>query len=183
MNRNALEQLFDECRTQLVQWIRRFLRNGEDAEDVAQEAFARCYQRLLDRDLENPRAYVFTAARNLAIKQNNLAANKLRSEMDDLGLAEVITIENPVFQASVAKEEMASLCEAISSLPAQCRRVFVLKKVYGFTHKEIAARLAISENTVHQHLAKGVSRCAVYMRESGHQRGKLRLVSKRAIQK
>lgn len=179
MDRRALEQLFVESRSQLLQWVQRFLRNREDGEDVVQEAFVRSYQHLLDRDIENPRAYLFTAAKNLALKHNDLSVNKLRSEIDDLELSGVIDLENPVLQSSAAKEEMARLCEAIGALPPQCRKVFVLKKVYGFSHKEIAARLEVSENTVHQHLAKGVARCTLYLSEKGYRRAqsKLRLVS------
>lgn len=185
MEKHALERLFVESRIQLVQWVEQFLRNREDAEDIVQEAFARSYRHLLDRDIENPKGYVFTAAKNLALKHNALSVNRLRSAIDDLELSEVVSVENPVLRSSVAKEEMARLCEAIGALPLQCRKVFVLKKVYGYSHKEIAARLEISENTVHQHLAKGVARCALYMSELGYPRGqaKLRLVTKVGIQK
>lgn len=175
MNQRALEQLFVESRPQLVQWVRKFLRNSEDAEDVAQEAFVRCYQHLLDRDIENARGYLFTAAKNLALKQNDLFVNKLRAAIEDLELSAVIDLENPVLQSSAAKEEMGRLCDAIASLPPQCQKVFVLKKVYGFSHKEIAARLELTESTVHQHLAKGVARCTLYMSEKGYERGRSRL--------
>ena len=179
MDKQALERLFAETRSQLVQWARRFLRNGEDAEDVVQEALASSYRQLLDRDVEHPKAYLFAATKNQALKHNDLAVNKLRAAIDDLELSEVISLENTVLESSAAKEEMVRLCEAIGALPLQCRRVFVLKKVYGFSHKEIAARLKISENTVHQHLAKGLARCTAYMNEQGYERGKskLKLVS------
>jgi RNA polymerase sigma-70 factor (ECF subfamily) len=184
MDKHALEQLFAESRAQLVKWVRRFLRNREDVEDVVQETFVRSYQQLADREIENPKAYIFTAAKNLALKQNDLSVNKLRAEIDDLELSQVISLESPVFQSLAAKEEMARLCEAIRALPLQCRRVFVLKKIYGFSHEEIATQLEISENTVHQHLAKAVARCTLYMHEKGYRRGqaKLRLVSKAKIQ-
>jgi RNA polymerase sigma factor (sigma-70 family) len=51
------------------------------------------------------------------------------------------------------------LTRAVARLPARCRQVFTLRKVYGLSQKEIAASLSISENTVEQHLAKGVRLC------------------------
>jgi RNA polymerase sigma-70 factor (ECF subfamily) len=44
--------------------------------------------------------------------------------------------------------------------------VFTLRKVYGFSQKEIAERLQISENTVEQHLTKAARRCAQVLFES-----------------
>ena len=49
----------------------------------------------------------------------------------------------------------------------QCRRAFVLKKVYGYSIKEIATELAISEKTVEKHIAQGIKRCTLYMRKVG----------------
>ena len=51
------------------------------------------------------------------------------------------------------------LTQAVARLPERCRQVFTLRKVYGLSQKEIAASLDISENTVEQHLAKGVRLC------------------------
>jgi DNA-binding CsgD family transcriptional regulator len=39
----------------------------------------------------------------------------------------------------------------------------VLKKVYGYSQKEIALSLSISENTVEKHIATGIKRCSHYM--------------------
>ena len=52
------------------------------------------------------------------------------------------------------------LVRAIQGLPDRCRQVFTLRKVYGYSQKEIALRLNISENTVEQHLTKAARRCA-----------------------
>ena len=57
-------------------------------------------------------------------------------------------------------QELAVLVKAIQGLPDRCRQVFALRKVYGYSQKEIALRLNISENTVEQHLTKAARRCA-----------------------
>ena len=55
---------------------------------------------------------------------------------------------------------LAMLVTAVKALPARCRQVFTLRKVYGYTQREIAARMGITENTVEQQLAKAVRHCA-----------------------
>ena len=62
-------------------------------------------------------------------------------------------------------EDFAFMCDAIRSLPVQCRRALVLKKVYGHSYKEIAEKLQISEKTVEKHISKGVTRCRDYLRD------------------
>ena len=47
--------------------------------------------------------------------------------------------------------------------PPQCQKVFVLKKVHGYSHKEIAKELEISISTVEKHAASGLKRCSEYM--------------------
>ena len=34
-------------------------------------------------------------------------------------------------------------CEAVASLPEKCRQVFLVRKVHGLAHKEIASRMLI----------------------------------------
>ncbi len=165
-----IADVFISNRSFLSAWVKRFVNRPEDVEDIVQETFLRSYRALMKREIENPKAYLFSAAKNLALKHNNLSANKFASQIDDIGLSEVISLDDPVLQSAEAREEMSFLSEAIRELPVQCRRVFVLKRVYGLSHQEIADRLGISPNTVHQHLSKGVARCTMYMRDKGYAR-------------
>lgn len=41
-----------------------------------------------------------------------------------------------------ARQELALLVEAIGQLPERCRQAFALRKVYGYTQKEIALELS-----------------------------------------
>lgn len=165
-----ITDVFISNRSFLSAWVKRFVNRPEDVEDIVQETFLRSYRALVKRSIENPKAYLFSAAKNLALKHNNLHANKFSSQIDDMGLSEVISIGDPVLQSVEAREEMSYLCEAIRELPVQCRKAFILKRVYGLSHKETADRLGISPNTVHQHLSKGVARCTLYMRNKGYTR-------------
>ena len=52
------------------------------------------------------------------------------------------------------------------SMTRRCRQTFTLRKVYGYSQKEIAAQLSISEHTVEQHLSKAARRCAQVLFDS-----------------
>ena len=43
--------------------------------------------------------------------------------------------------------------------------VYLLRKVQGFSHKEIAVEMGIAVNTVEKHLMKAVAQCDRYVRE------------------
>ena len=74
----------------------------------------------------------------------------------------------PLDETIEGLEQFALFCKAVQKLPLQCRRVFILRKVYGLTHKEIAEHLDISVSTIEKHLATGISRCSDYMRSKGY---------------
>ena len=118
--------------------------------------------------IRNNKAYLFTTARNLSLKHQALHANKLTEYIEDLDLLGVIDRQIPLDSVVEAHEQFSIFCEAVRDLPLQCRRVFILKKVYGLSHEEIAQRLNITVGTATQHLAKGVSRCTIYMEKRGY---------------
>ena len=73
------------------------------------------------------------------------------------------------FEQAASSEEFGHFCEAVRQLPLQARRVFVLKKVYGYSQREIVRELGIAESTVEKHVALAVRRCAAYLREESWQ--------------
>lgn len=112
------------------------------------------------------RAFCLTVARNVALdwlRHRQIVPIDLVADMEALDvLDEGAQIEEIVN----AHQELALLASAVEQLPARCRQVFTLRKVYGFSQKEIAERLQISENTVEQHLTKAARRCAQVLFES-----------------
>lgn len=55
--------------------------------------------------------------------------------------------------------------EAVAELTPQCRGVYLLRKVHGYSHKEISERLFIAVSTVEKHLMKAVEQCHRYVQE------------------
>lgn len=61
--------------------------------------------------------------------------------------------------------ELATLIEALPTLSMECRRVLTLRKVYGWTQEQIAARLGLERCEVEDALCRCVLFCAEHLDE------------------
>lgn len=155
-----------------------------EIEDIVQETYVRACQFKSKEQIRSPHAFMTRIARNLAIDHIKRAESRLTSPMDEKTEVELIegrsSVDEP-FHGVATGEEFTYFCEAVRHLPVQCRRVFVLKKVYGHSQKEIAKALNISESTVEKHIAEGLKRCTYYMRQRfGTSDGDIRSMQHRA---
>lgn len=148
----------------LKKFIRRLCANDADVDDIAQEAFVNAMDAEASREIESPKAYLYQVARNLAIRTHRKKSREIIDYVESLQLEQEASPQPSVEDHVISRERLGALCDAISTLPPSCRRVFVMRKVYGYSHKEIASRLGISTSTVEKHLATGFARCVTFMR-------------------
>ena len=139
-----------------------------EVEDIVQETYVRLCRVGRAERIQHPKSFMFRTARNLALDNVKRAENRLTQSFDEsndgfVGKAEVGADET--FNQVASGEEFGHFCEAVRRLPVQARRVFVLKKVYGYSQKEVARKLGLSESTVESHVALAVRRCTKYMKE------------------
>ncbi len=60
------------------------------------------------------------------------------------------------------------MIEAIQSLPERCRQIITLRKIYGLSQNEVAARLGISVHTVEVQGGIGLRKCIEFFRRHGY---------------
>ena len=142
----------------------------DDIEDIVQETFLHSFTASNKQPIENPRAFMARTARNLALNHVGRAEQRLNQSFDELvGLeGEFEELTPPLENQHQSAEEFQIFCRAVAELPLICRKVFILKKVYGLSQKEIAGYLGIAESTVEKHVAKGLLLTANYMRTHGY---------------
>jgi len=155
--------IFSRYSRSLRRYLRRYSVSEETAADVAQEAFLRVYVAAQSDTVNHPRAYLYQVARNLVLNHiRNQAKSNTDSvaDVDDLGpYDDFPSLES----ACISRQEYEILVGAIGSLPEQCRRVFILRKIYQYSYKEIVAELGIALSTVEKHVAHGVKACHRYI--------------------
>ena len=124
------------------------LRHREDAEDVAQEAFARAHRHF--KQLRDPERFTSWLVRMVW----RLALDRRRGEhRRSLREAEHERVRRSVAADAVAADERAEmLWKAIDSLPDKLRRVVVLASIEGHDVGSVARLLGIPQGTVKSRL-------------------------------
>ena len=147
----------------------------KEVEDVVQETYVRVCQIENKDAVREPRSFLFRTARNLALDHVKRAESRLTSgtdAIDDLPAADFMTSSevDSTYTQVVSDEEFVLFCEAVRELPKQCRRAFILKKVYGYTQKEIMAEMGVGQPTVETHIVNGTKKCVQYLRDRQQRR-------------
>ena len=139
-----------------------------EVEDIVQETYVRLCQVGAPERIRHPKSYLYRTARNLALDSLKRADNRATEHWDEDvhdGLDATWIGLDETYEQAASGEEFGHFCEAVRQLPVQARRVFVLKKVYGYSQREIAGELGLAESTVEKHVALALRRCVVYMQE------------------
>ena len=139
----AQYQLYQLYAKPMLNVSMRIVNNTYDAEDILQEAFVDMYRKLHTFRGESTfgawfKRIVVNKSIN-AIKKKRLITTDLENETDEV---KEETSEEVSFPYSVQQVQ-----DAIEQLPAGYRAVFSLFLFEGWSHKEIARELNISEST------------------------------------
>lgn len=159
----ALEVLPHELH--LRRWLGARFPSLGDLDDLVQESFLRVLRAHASGPIGNTRAFLFATARNLAL---NHLRHRRHARPDGLGEFEVTgvmdeKVDTP--EAVARHQELELLQEALQSLPDRCRQVFTLRRIHGWSQREIALRLGIAEKTVENHSVLALRRCVEFFRE------------------
>lgn len=133
-----------------------------DVDDLVQESFVRVLRARETSPICSTRALLYATVRNLALdavrRQRVVGFEPITDDTDSSVLA-----DNSDFVATISKQqEVELLTMAIQSLPARCRQILTLRTAYGFTLKQIAEKLRVSESTVEKQMAQGIRACAAF---------------------
>ena len=125
------------------------LRQREDAEEVAQEAFARAYRRFVElRERQQFRAWIVRVTWRLAIDRWRADRRRTLREQRVAEAPGQGDVENLAAEA----ERSALLWKAIDALPDKLRMVVVLSALREHDVREVARLLEIPEGTVKSRL-------------------------------
>jgi RNA polymerase sigma-70 factor (ECF subfamily) len=152
----AFVRLFNAAVRDLRSHLRRTLRRDDDADEIAQEAMLRIWNARASVSMDGARPLLFRIASNLAIDR---LRERQRWRFTDIAEtpAEAVSAE----QTLAARQELEIVAAAIAALPDNCRTAFVMSRIDGRKHAEIAAAMGISKSMVEKHVAEAVFRLSL----------------------
>lgn len=140
-------RLFNALRAELVSTLYFVLGNHEDAQDVAQDTFVKCWRsRHTLGDVRNLRAWIFRVGLNAAKDLQRSAWRRRAKPLDDpdqLGGA-VLSVADTLEE----KEVLDQLRAALRELRPEEQAVFLLRQNGDLTYEEIAELRRLPVGTV-----------------------------------
>jgi len=166
LNDTIFYKAYLTSRKSISRLVARFVPPHE-IEDIVQETYVRICQIENKDKISSPKSFMFKTAKNLALDFQKQAGSRLVDGIDNMEAFEHLLSDHSkdeMFENASTDSDFSYFCEAVRQLPVQCRKVFVLKKVYGYSQREIASQLDLSESTVEKHISTGMKRCTLFMR-------------------
>ncbi|MEJ1962560.1 MAG: RNA polymerase sigma factor [Gammaproteobacteria bacterium] len=156
--------LAQACRVSLARGMARLV-NRHDVDDILQEAFNRA------RDdgggkptLRSQPAFFLRTATAMAMNRFSRSGPRPNAQLEDLSVPEVSQIAAESEESQLdGSQRFVTFCRAVGGLPEECRRVIVLKKVYGLSVAEIADHLDVAVSLVEKDMARALMMCRDYL--------------------
>lgn len=152
--------LMHKHRRELLRYLARQVGCSDTAQDIFQETFIRYAGYGNKNTIDNPRAFIFRIATNLATDYLRSRARQMVQDHDDEALLE--QIENPapsIECAAISEQQLQALIHALSELPPKCRDVFIMLKLKHYSYAEVERELGISQTMILKYLTRALTHC------------------------
>lgn len=149
----AFESVFRKYYPGLCLYAKKIVQDMEIAEEIIQDVFLTLWEKRLNPGIHTSlKSYLFRAVHNHALNiiKHQQVEKKYQSYYSNI-YKEIIFKKGEIIPEPFVKEKID---ESIKQLPTQCRRIFILSRIDGLKHKEIAEELGISPKTVEVQIRK-----------------------------
>jgi len=140
----------------LYNFVKRFLPDREDAEDVTAEVFVKLWKlRANLNTIKNVEAFLYVTGRNACLDfLRHVQRQNLRQK--DIIRNLLQQPEEGILEEDVETLVLRAITEEIEKLPRSCRTVFKMAYVDGRSNDEIAQALGINNQSVRNHKLRAV---------------------------
>lgn len=146
-----------------IYFRRRLAGRHDDAEDLTQEVFVRLARRPDQNNGETIEGYVFKIAasvladwrRNRTVRRSD-AHDNLDQVTEGVTFPSILIEDRSPERVLAGKEALQNLEKALAELSERTRNIFLLYRLRGVPHADIARRLGISVSTVEREIQKAL---------------------------
>lgn len=150
--RSAQQEMYDKLVSKMYPVCMRYIGEKERAKDVMHDGFITLFNRLGDfrgeGSFEGWARRIFVTACLMHLRKNDVLKNSAQIDGE-------VPVQRIKFETlAVDKIDAEKLMETISRMPAGFRVVFNMYVIEGYSHKEIAEKLGLSEGGSRSQLSR-----------------------------
>jgi RNA polymerase sigma factor (sigma-70 family) len=154
-NRDALAELSRAYRASLQRYFDRRIRNKTDTDDLIQEVFLRLARRADFQSIRHLEGYIFEVAANVLQDRLRLNHSRAIDRHDELKEVHARADFSPE-RVLIGQDNLGCVARALRELPERVRMAFVLHRLEGLRHPEIAKRLGVSVSAVEKYIIRAL---------------------------
>lgn len=155
INRRTFEDVYNRYWEKVYAVCYNNIRDVEVAKEMVQDIFKSLWERRDNLELENVGNYLIRSAK---LRTLEYIRNKTtRQKIDEFNYQGCVNASNCTEEQVLFNNLKESVDLLVDSLPCQCKRVYKLSREDGFSNREIAEKLTISERAVEYHITKAMT--------------------------
>lgn len=171
-DKRAFELLVEKYRRKIIRLLSRMIRDSEEVEDIAQEAFIKAYRALPQYRGDAAfytwlyRIAVNTAKNYLAARNRNvLTVSDMASDDEDKGEEYRMAPDLDTPDAQLLSKQIAyAVNEAVEALPEELRTAITLREIEGMSYEDIATVMGCPIGTVRSRIFRAREAIAAKLR-------------------
>lgn len=152
----AFDAIYKQYCTRLYGFVLKLIKQESDAEEIVQEVFVKIWEsRHKIENFSTFDSFLFTIAHNTTISLIRKRLNE-KKYLEYLKGIQVEISSTDIIEEIHYTELKEKFSHLIDSLSPRQKEVYLLSREDGLTHKEIAEKLGISQNTVEIHISRAI---------------------------
>lgn len=151
-----LRRLSERYRQPLTVYFQRRVHSRNEAEDLTQEVFLRLVRRLDVEAIDNPEAFLFRAAVNL-LRDRSRRGKTLRSHLAELTRHQSDIEELSPERVFDSRQSLTLVLSVLEELDERSRDAFILHRLEGMKHSEVADLMGVSVSSVEKYVIKALA--------------------------
>ncbi|SHN22204.1 RNA polymerase sigma-70 factor [Chitinophaga sp. CF418] len=155
MNAKHFSTIYRDLYSPLCYFAEKILKDRFKAEEVVADVFEKLWNMKTAEDIENIKAFLYTATRNQCLDQ--VEQRQIRQKHHKVLLQLSPLAEDEILKEIYFTEALREISQAVHTLPEQCRKVITMTYENGLSTKEIADQLGVTVSTVKTQRARGIS--------------------------
>ncbi|WP_375595516.1 RNA polymerase sigma factor [Algihabitans albus] len=153
-------EVFLANQNELLAFLGRKAGPRDQPRDLLHDLFVRMSQNAAAASIDDPRAYLFRAAANVAIDATRAGRHrKTDAPPADLDGPTSRDPSPDALQTAIARDRLRRLDESLAKLPEETRAMIYLLRIEGESYDAVAALFGLSKSTVEKRVAKALRAC------------------------